>query len=102
MVRCELRLDALGGQGERSGHDSGIVDQDVDLAVSVVDLLRCLSDALLCAQVDFENGGFGVGGLVGDECLGLLELGYVTAREDHQGRVFATDGAGGFGAQAAG
>ena len=59
MVGTNLHLEAVLCAGERTHHDTGIVQQDVDLGEGVVKLLRALAHARQAGQVAFVEDYFG-------------------------------------------
>ncbi len=59
MVGAYLHLETVLCAGERTHHDSGVVQQDVYLGEGVVELLRALAHARQAGQVAFVEDYFG-------------------------------------------
>lgn len=85
IVGCELALNAVLGQNKLSGgHDSSIIDEDVDMLCDGLDLLDGLANRLIAEKVELDKSDF-------DGGIGLLDLidngsdlGFVTTSEDDE------------------
>ena len=102
MVGGKLRFEAILGLGARPTHDSGIIDQHVDIIRIGIHLLGYLTYLLQRCKVKLESAcgeaGFNVGEVFGSG----LGLGMRTSGEYQQLRLGFGNGLDEKGAQAAG
>ena len=88
VVGAELSLETVGRLAIRDSHDSGVVDEDVELAESMIEVDGERLDRPKIGHVEAHHNGQGIASgsqLVGRRCA----LGFISTGQHHRGATTA-------------
>mgnify|MGYP005987978801 FL=1 len=102
VVGCELHLNAVFGHGALwQGHDAGIVDEDVEYVIGLVELSSGFANGALYGEVESEFLDLAGGEFLEDGAGDGLDVGEGAGGEDEFLGLVGCDGEGGVFAYAA-